>query len=628
MKKLLLILSLFCATAAQALVLKINGVQVDPASLTSERNPNLFWSSGMLAITDTTLYSIECDERLALDVTGRCTVTGFIDCADQLFIDGYGKAVLQVHGKSGDAAINAKRLQLSGIALLAEKANGRAIKVSGDFFVGSDTRLECRGSEPFLIGGEITLHSTVGFANSEYYFDKGKVYTHEIGEPNPTDVMILPKNATFGYVAGRKLTTERYAHLADTLVKDIVKLVSYNPVTCDVKVLFPLDTTTDYALQFLGKFATRVDCNGKYIYGTAAGIYSGGDLTLVNTSADKTEIVGGQFGVVTNSARVILDNLNAQIRTQEKEDGNAEAIKTYANRIKALNCHYKGSMHYAGGHLQYYPTTAFSGDVVRDVTVIKGSPKYYYFNVAGIPVTSANADDILMDGSAVYNGGTLTFTDANLDCLDNPIIDYKNAQGTLKNIVFNGSNNFGVGSADYAINLNNTSEYGMTFTFSGNGSVDVDGPILIDGISNLVVDGIELNVDSESPSAICKNSGGSGNITLKNITTMGLVSTQTAIQGFGSLVTDNTTMPAGITYADAKLQKNGKPCSTFYIGKSANLLGDFNNDDVVDGQDLVILVNVVCNSEGGNEYDLNNNNVVDGQDITILVNLISGSSAE
>lgn len=59
----------------------------------------------------------------------------------------------------------------------------------------------------------------------------------------------------------------------------------------------------------------------------------------------------------------------------------------------------------------------------------------------------------------------------------------------------------------------------------------------------------------------------------------------------------------------------------FKVGKSK--IGDVNSDGIVDGSDIVTLVNVVINGGNGRIYDLNSSGTVDGQDIVILVNLVN-----
>lgn len=62
------------------------------------------------------------------------------------------------------------------------------------------------------------------------------------------------------------------------------------------------------------------------------------------------------------------------------------------------------------------------------------------------------------------------------------------------------------------------------------------------------------------------------------------------------------------------------------------LPGDISGDGVVDGMDLVELVNAIINSKEGEEispvYDINGDGVLDGVDIVVLVNLINGKEDE
>ena len=53
-----------------------------------------------------------------------------------------------------------------------------------------------------------------------------------------------------------------------------------------------------------------------------------------------------------------------------------------------------------------------------------------------------------------------------------------------------------------------------------------------------------------------------------------------------------------------------------------NYLGDFNNDDIVNILDAIIIVNAIINNNFNNSYDLNNDDLNNILDIVLLINII------
>ena len=51
-------------------------------------------------------------------------------------------------------------------------------------------------------------------------------------------------------------------------------------------------------------------------------------------------------------------------------------------------------------------------------------------------------------------------------------------------------------------------------------------------------------------------------------------------------------------------------------------LGDFNNDNIVDILDAIIMVNAIVNNDFNSSYDLNNDNLNNILDIVLLINII------
>ena len=61
-----------------------------------------------------------------------------------------------------------------------------------------------------------------------------------------------------------------------------------------------------------------------------------------------------------------------------------------------------------------------------------------------------------------------------------------------------------------------------------------------------------------------------------------------------------------------------------YVSDGSGLLGDINNDEMIDVLDVVLLVNMILGSEPSNyaTADINNDNEINVQDIIFLINII------
>ena len=61
-----------------------------------------------------------------------------------------------------------------------------------------------------------------------------------------------------------------------------------------------------------------------------------------------------------------------------------------------------------------------------------------------------------------------------------------------------------------------------------------------------------------------------------------------------------------------------------YVATNSSILGDVNNDEILNVLDVVIIVNMVLGSESLNYFsaDMNSDGAINVQDIIILINLI------
>lgn len=440
--------------------------------------------------------------------------------------------------------------------------------------------MSAKGEDPeILYAKTLNLGSSIAFNKDSYQHYSGNWLGHSVATIRDVatnklvgDVMITNKNKFYAVVNGKNIVSSLLNAAYNNNNSDIdangVKF-KFNPVTGEMTLKSSINTSETTALTL--NVNTVLELSGNItLKGQEKGVYCTKGVIIKGLDNTKKTISGGQYGIHAWGGDVRLEDCALSV------NGNTAAIKGTGD-MSTSGCYFMGSVFPDRGKeaLCYHPNTVYSGEPVKDLTVEKGTLVNYGIVFAGIPVTNANAEQVLMDQRVMYSPATglLKIQDVNVDCGDDPLLSFYSSNQVLKVIHITGENVAKTGNT--GIRFEYTSDASLNaqpLTFEGDGTLKMDGQIRLVSPTKLKFYGYDklgVIINTNAENAIYAYNP-SSTIEFAGFSRYDLSSSSSCIAGFNSFKYDY--LGEGITYdtASKKLMENGKDCkhliSSYYAG--------------------------------------------------------------